>query len=129
MDHSHLPDDTQAKRPIKSRICALTVQTNMYALDSMYGMEKNLGRPLYVTVYFMSGLAGSLASFFLTKTPSLGASGAILGLFGATWMFFENNKLLLNKAALAVQDGITQTVAINLIIGTMLPIVDNWCAA
>lgn len=49
-------------------------------------LEAALGRLRYVALYFLSGLGGS-ALTFLVSSPgqaSLGASGAIFGLFGAT---------------------------------------------
>jgi len=45
-----------------------------------------LGRARYTTLYFVSGLSGSALTYLLAgpNQPSLGASGAIFGLFGAT---------------------------------------------
>ena len=45
-----------------------------------------LGRARYLAVYFTSGLAGSALVYLLASptTTTLGASGAIFGLFGAT---------------------------------------------
>ncbi|MGW1157514.1 rhomboid family intramembrane serine protease [Streptomyces sp. NPDC002519] len=49
-------------------------------------LEGALGRARYLALYFASGLAGSALTYLLAApvTPSLGASGAIFGLFGAT---------------------------------------------
>ncbi|MGW6486865.1 rhomboid family intramembrane serine protease [Streptomyces sp. NPDC055056] len=49
-------------------------------------LEAALGRARYISLYFISGLAGSALCYLLTapNQPSLGASGAIYGLFGAT---------------------------------------------
>ncbi|WP_406360904.1 rhomboid family intramembrane serine protease [Streptomyces sp. NBC_00715] len=49
-------------------------------------LEAALGRARYLSLYFISGLAGSALCYLLTapNQPSLGASGAIYGLFGAT---------------------------------------------
>ncbi|MGY0017378.1 rhomboid family intramembrane serine protease [Streptomyces sp. cg35] len=49
-------------------------------------LEAALGRVRYLTLYVVSGLAGSALSYLLAapNQPSLGASGAIFGLFGAT---------------------------------------------
>ncbi|MFF9770301.1 rhomboid family intramembrane serine protease [Streptomyces sp. NPDC014636] len=60
---------------------------NMLSLWWLGGpLEAALGRARYLAVYFVSGLAGSALAYLLTSpaTPTLGASGAIYGLFGAT---------------------------------------------
>ncbi|GGN66083.1 rhomboid family intramembrane serine protease [Streptomyces albiflavescens] len=60
---------------------------NMLSLWWIGGpLEAALGRARYLTLYFVSGLAGSALSYLLAapNQPSLGASGAIFGLFGAT---------------------------------------------
>ncbi|MFF4752398.1 rhomboid family intramembrane serine protease [Streptomyces sp. NPDC002514] len=60
---------------------------NMLSLWWIGGpLETALGRARYVALYFVSGLAGSALSYLLAapNQPSLGASGAIFGLFGAT---------------------------------------------
>ncbi|MGW0332472.1 rhomboid family intramembrane serine protease [Streptomyces sp. NPDC003011] len=60
---------------------------NMLSLWWLGGpLEAALGRARYLAVYFVSGLAGSALAYLLTSpsTATLGASGAIFGLFGAT---------------------------------------------
>ncbi|MER6688762.1 rhomboid family intramembrane serine protease [Streptomyces minutiscleroticus] len=60
---------------------------NMLSLWWIGGpLEAALGRARYLTLYLLSGLAGSALSYLLAapNQPSLGASGAIFGLFGAT---------------------------------------------
>ncbi|EMF52637.1 MULTISPECIES: rhomboid family intramembrane serine protease [Streptomyces] len=60
---------------------------NMLSLWWIGGpLEAALGRARYLTLYFVSGLAGSALTYLLAapNQPSLGASGAIFGLFGAT---------------------------------------------
>lgn len=49
-------------------------------------VESALGRLRFTTLYLLSGLGGSALSYLLAAPgqPSLGASGAIFGLFGAT---------------------------------------------
>ncbi|MFD9037717.1 rhomboid family intramembrane serine protease [Streptomyces bottropensis] len=60
---------------------------NMLSLWWIGGpLEAALGRARYLTLYFVSGFAGSALTYLLAapNQPSLGASGAIFGLFGAT---------------------------------------------
>ncbi|MFG2955620.1 rhomboid family intramembrane serine protease [Streptomyces sp. NPDC048291] len=60
---------------------------NMLSLWWIGGpLEAALGRARYLTLYFVSGLAGSALTYLIADpaSPSLGASGAIFGLFGAT---------------------------------------------
>ncbi|GHH05395.1 rhomboid family intramembrane serine protease [Streptomyces lanatus] len=60
---------------------------NMLSLWWLGGpLEAALGRARYLALYFCSGLAGSALTYLLAapNTASLGASGAIFGLFGAT---------------------------------------------
>lgn len=48
-------------------------------------VEEALGRTRYLALYLLSGLAGGALAYLLNEpnAPSLGASGAILGVFGA----------------------------------------------
>ncbi|MGQ4387946.1 rhomboid family intramembrane serine protease [Streptomyces sp. SAS_270] len=60
---------------------------NMLSLWWLGGpLEAALGRARYFALYFVSGLAGSGLTYLLAaqNQPSLGASGAVFGLFGAT---------------------------------------------
>lgn len=60
---------------------------NMLSLWWLGGpLEAALGRVRYLALYFCSGLAGSALTYLLAgpSSASLGASGAIFGLFGAT---------------------------------------------
>ncbi|MEV0174428.1 rhomboid family intramembrane serine protease [Streptomyces sp. NPDC050803] len=60
---------------------------NMLSLWWLGGpLEAALGRARYLALFFVSGLAGSALAYLLAEpnTATLGASGAIFGLFGAT---------------------------------------------
>ena len=60
---------------------------NMLSLWWLGGpLEAALGRARYLTLYLVSGLVGSVLAYLLASptTATLGASGAIFGLFGAT---------------------------------------------
>ncbi|WP_407704428.1 rhomboid family intramembrane serine protease [Streptomyces spongiae] len=63
------------------------IMFNMLSLWWIGGpLEAALGRARYLTLYLVSGLAGSALTYLIADAnqPSLGASGAIFGLFGAT---------------------------------------------
>ncbi|WP_155057128.1 rhomboid family intramembrane serine protease [Streptomyces blattellae] len=60
---------------------------NMLSLWWLGGpLEAALGRARYISLYLISGLSGSALTYLIESptTASLGASGAIFGLFGAT---------------------------------------------
>jgi len=55
-------------------------------------LEKDFGTWQVVLIYTLSGLSGQLASaVFLPDAISIGASGAVYGLFGAAWADFLQN--------------------------------------
>ena len=68
---------------------------NMLSLWWLGGpLEQALGRVRYLTLYLISGLAGGALTYLLASgtTASLGASGAIFGLFGATAVLMRRLK-------------------------------------
>ncbi|MER5482416.1 rhomboid family intramembrane serine protease [Streptomyces sp. NPDC002812] len=65
---------------------------NMLGLWFIGGpLEQALGRARYLAVYLLSALGGSAAVYLLTAptVPTLGASGAVFGLLGATVVLFR----------------------------------------
>jgi membrane associated rhomboid family serine protease len=60
---------------------------NMYALY-IFGprLEQQVGSPAFAAMYVACATAGGAASYLLGSSISIGASGAIFGLFGA-WLF------------------------------------------
>ena len=57
---------------------------NMYALYQLgRATEEMLGSPRFAVVYFLSGLGGALASLWMDRGLSVGASGAIMGVLAA----------------------------------------------
>ncbi|UUU23475.1 rhomboid family intramembrane serine protease [Streptomyces sp. DSM 40750] len=68
---------------------------NMLSLWWIGGpLEAALGRARYLALYFVSGLAGSALTYLLAEPnqASLGASGAVFGLFGATGVLMRRLK-------------------------------------
>ncbi|MEV7346946.1 rhomboid family intramembrane serine protease [Streptomyces sp. NPDC093544] len=71
------------------------IMFNMLSLWWIGGpLEAALGRARYLALYFVSGLAGSALTYLIAapNQPSLGASGAIFGLFGATAVLMRRLK-------------------------------------
>ena len=60
---------------------------NMVALRNLgFSLEKEFGTPKIAIIYCWSGFAGVLTScIFIPNIVGVGASGAIFGLFGASW--------------------------------------------
>ncbi|MBM7707049.1 rhomboid protease GluP [Chryseomicrobium aureum] len=71
---------------------------NMFSLF-LFGpeLERIAGRTRFLTIYFLSGIAGTLASYVLEDANymHLGASGAIYGIFGAfaALVYYTRNAL------------------------------------
>ncbi|SDK54611.1 rhomboid family intramembrane serine protease [Streptomyces indicus] len=68
-------------------------------------LEETLGRARYLALYLISGLAGDAMTYFLVapNQPSLGASGAVFGLLGATVVLLRRQRQnLVPIAVLAV---------------------------
>ena len=73
----------------------LHLALNMYALYIIgRRLERYYGPGRFLLLYVLSGFAGNVLSFVLTKATSLGASTAIFGLLAAEGVFiFQNRKL------------------------------------
>lgn len=72
---------------------------NMIVLVSFGTLiEAMLGRPRYLIIYFLSGIAGGLAHAFVmptSETPVIGASGAISGVMAAAFLAAPKMRILL----------------------------------
>ena len=94
---------------------------NMYSLIVLAPIVSRLyGSYGLLTIYFVSGVAGSLFSYFLTPAVSIGASGAIFGLVGALLAFSIQTK------SKKMFKSIGYVVGINLFIGIVGTGIDNW---
>jgi hypothetical protein len=80
-----------------------------------------------VILYLLTGVVGSLASYtFNPDHDSAGASGAIFGLFGVMATFaFRFRKELPERLSTDIRRRILPVIAINLIFGFSVRIVDN----
>ncbi len=92
---------------------------NMLALYSLGNqIETVLGRSKFLIIFFASLLAGSLTSaYFLPFNEfSIGASGAVFGLFGAILVIYRKYRADIKSVLI--------TVGLNLAIGFTIPNID-----
>jgi rhomboid protease GluP len=96
---------------------------NMYALYIIGSqIESFFGSFKYLIIYLFSALTGSLLSMaFLGETWSIGASGAIFGLFGSMLYFGYNYRVYLGST---IKTQIVPLIVINLLIGFTIPGID-----
>ena len=81
-------------------------------------LEEALGRVRYITLYVVAAIGGSVASYTFSSPniPSVGASGAIFGLMGAT--------LVLGHAMRQEVTSVLIFIGVNLAIGFVVPSID-----
>ena len=104
----------------------LHLTMNMLALAPTGRQVETLyGRPGMGAIYLIAGLLGALTSAMRGAGVSVGASGAIFGLFGAFGGFLVRHRSRLEpNAARAALRSVGMVLAINLLIGVSLPQVD-----
>ena len=79
--------------------------------------ERIYGTVRFLAIYFIAGLAGGVASYALSPSPAVGASGAIFGLIGALAVFYYMSRELLGSAARQQLGSLITVIMINLFIG------------
>lgn len=96
---------------------------NMYSLSVLGNqIETVLGKVKFLIIYLFSGLTAGLLSAILTGGVSIGASGAIFGLLGALLYFGYHYRIYLGEA---LKRQIIPIIILNLMIGFMIPGIDN----
>ena len=91
---------------------------NMYALWIVGPLAEALyGRAAYLAIYLLAGVGGSIGSYLFVAAPSVGASGAIFGLFGLVFAATYFHKPLLRAQARAITSQIGILIVLNLVIG------------
>ncbi len=97
---------------------------NMYALYSLGPfIEKVYGKVKYLVIYFLAGIMSSIFSYMFSSSVSIGASGAIFGLFGAALVFALKMKDRIGKGFIT---NIMSVILINLFMGFSMSNVDNF---
>ena len=98
---------------------------NMYSL-AIIGtqVETFIGKWKFLFIYFISAIGGNLLSlvFSQANVVSVGASGALFGLMGALLYFGYHYRLYLSEA---IRNQIIPIILINLLIGFIVPGIDN----
>ena len=98
---------------------------NMYSLIVIGpSVEGLIGKGKFVFIYLFSAISASLMSlvFVDSNIVSVGASGAIFGLMGALLYSGYHYRLYLNDA---IKTQIIPVILFNLVIGFMMPGIDN----
>lgn len=95
----------------------------LYQLGALFEMA--VGSIDLLIVYFVSGLAGSLASLWWTQGLSAGASGAIFGLLGFLIAYLLRRRDRLNAFGSSLLSQLVVWAAINVFIGFSTPGIDN----
>lgn len=95
---------------------------NMYALYIVSSqLESFYGKTKYILIYLFSALMGSLFSCLFTDAVSVGASGAIFGLFGALIYFGNQYKAYLGSV---IHSQIIPLLLFNFALGFMIDGID-----
>jgi len=100
---------------------------NMYALWIIGPLVEALyGSPRFLALYLLCAAAGSTASYVFSDARfSVGASGAVFGLFGVLLVADRVHKPALTRNARNITMQIGILIAINLFIGFSVPGIDN----
>lgn len=101
------------------------IALNMYSLYIIGPkVEDFFGKWKYLIIYFLSGLSSSLLSIALgTDTVSVGASGAIFGLFGSLIYFGYSYRGYIGSM---IKSQMITIVIYNLLMGFFIPGIDMW---
>lgn len=104
----------------------LHLVVNSYALYVLApGAEVIMGTSRMLMVYWTSAITSNLFSFRFNPAPSVGASGAIMGLLGANGLYCYRHKDSLRNGKKMLNEIVGVTV-LNLLFGVLVARVDNW---
>jgi rhomboid protease GluP len=118
-------------RPLTSmfvHVGLMHLLVNMYSLWAVGPFaERMLGDRVFLTLYLLSGLAGSFASMLWNPlTVSAGASGALFGLFGVVLAYaFRGRGLLPEHAVQRLRGSIVTTLVLNVAMASMNPLINH----
>lgn len=96
---------------------------NMYCLYILGPqLESFFGRGKFLLIYLFSAISGNLMSMLFTSGASVGASGAIFGLFGAMLYFGYHYRVYLGSI---MKSQLIPLIVLNLVFGFLVSGVDN----
>lgn len=113
---------------VHSPIVPLHLIGNMYALYLVGPIVEGLyGRVWFAAIYLLTAATASAASYVFVADDSVGASGAIFGLFGLLFVGLRMYKPVLGRQARNLAGQIGLLVVLNLILGFGLGagVIDN----
>lgn len=97
---------------------------NMYSLFAIGPLvEKVYGKAKYLAIYFVGGIVSSIFSYKFSQGVSIGASGAIFALLGATLIFAMKMREKIGKGMVT---SILSVIGVNIFIGLTIPNIDNF---
>jgi rhomboid protease GluP len=100
---------------------------NLYALFALGPMlEAYIGPVRFTVIYVLGGLFGSLLSYAFSQSISVGASGAIFGIIGATTVYFFRYRHNFGAQGRAILQNMIVVIVINLLFGFSSGFIDNW---
>ncbi|KAL8536029.1 hypothetical protein ACS0TY_011605 [Phlomoides rotata] len=99
---------------------------NCYSLNSVGPAVENIcGPKRYLTIYISSAIASSAMSYWFSKAPAVGASGAIFGLVGSFAVFVLRHRGMARGTDADLKH-IAQVIVLNMAIGLLSQGIDNW---
>lgn len=105
----------------------LHLMFNLYALFALGPMlEAYVGPRRFLIIYLLGGLFGSLLSYAFSQSVSVGASGAIFGIIGATTVYFFRYRNNFGSQGRAILQNMIVVIVINLLFGLSAGYIDNW---
>ena len=100
--------------------------TNLFGLIIFGSMvERIFGARNFVALYLAAGVIGNVGSFVAGANLSVGASGAVFGIFGAFGVYLLLNRRLLGQVGRQQLTSIGVIVAINIVFGLSVSGIDN----
>jgi len=97
---------------------------SLYSLGTQ--VESLFGRRRFLTIYLLSGISGSVASYVLTSGLSAGASTAVFGMLGALAVYFYRQRGVIGDVSRERLRSLLMVLAINVVFGLVATNIDNW---